>query len=108
MARPHADVLIELSDGTTTDKLLTVKAVYALTYQGQLVAIKRCQSVSWGMSSKYPKTYWPNEGTARNRVKKLNEQYMTEDFGYICLHKNPDKPTIAVTKPAKRHNYEAN
>ncbi len=111
MARPSAALIEELQPtADITDQLLAVKAIYALTYQGQLISMRRETMTMRGVMNKYPKTQWPNEGTVKNRVKKLNELHMTTDFGYICLYKAPEEPKPVDTTPTEKYpqSYEAN
>jgi hypothetical protein len=107
MARPSAELVIELSTAAGTDKYLAIEAIYGLTYRGDLVSVRRETTNIRGISIKYPKTQWPNEGSARRQVRILNKRYDTEDFGYICLYKNPDHATEAMKAP-KNIKYEAN
>jgi hypothetical protein len=111
MARPSAALIEELQPtNDISDMLLAVRAVYALTYQGHLISMRRESITMRGRSIKYPKTQWPHEGTAKNRVKKLNELHGTTDFGYICLYKATDDAKPAAKKPAPKYtqSYEAN
>ncbi len=111
MARPSAALIEELHPtADITDQLLAVKSIYALTYQGQLISLRRETISIRGRSVKYPKTQWPNEGTVKNRVRKLNLLYMTEDFGYICLYLAPEdaKAVDTTTREKYPQSYEAN
>lgn len=108
MARPSAKTVIEIQTNRGVDKYLAVEAIYGLTYQGELVSIRRETVNIRGTGVKYPKTQWPNEGSARNVVRKLNEQYMTEDFGYICLYKSTNTQAVKPMTAVKNQSYEAN
>lgn len=108
MARPSAEIIMQITTDQGLEKYLAVTAIYGLTYQGQLVSVRKEMANIRGISVKYPKTQWPNEGSARSQVRKLNERYATEDFGYICLYKAPTIQPVEAMKAPKNANYEAN
>ncbi len=108
MARPAALTVVEFARDMGIDRYLAMESVYALTYRGQLVAARREATGIKGINIKYLKTIWPNEGSARAHVRKLNHTHMTEDFDYICLYKNPTTANTAVMKAAKNQIFEAN
>ena len=84
MARPGAPIIakIETDDGVTFELLLAEKN-YIITYQGKPINMRRVIPSLDRNVLKYMKLSYANRGNCLARVKQLNEQFMTDKFGYI-------------------------
>lgn len=86
MARPSAPLLLSQLDETGTEwQVLAADSYYAITYKGQLVNIRTFNHSTILNPPKYKKTGYTNLGNCQATVRKLNEIFMTEDFGYIAI-----------------------
>jgi hypothetical protein len=66
-------------------EILETKGAFIITYRDQAVSIRSTTEVLGGTRFKYRKMLVNNEGNARLEVKRLNEQFNTDDFGYMRI-----------------------
>lgn len=83
MARPKPEIMLsqDTIDGQTWQVLATA-AVYILTYEGDPFNMVTLHTMN-DQPRKYKKTSYANEGSARARVRELNEFFETDKFSYI-------------------------
>ena len=81
MSRPKPHVLLskELTDVTGID-ILRATSLYAVLYKLQPINIKQRYFCISGAINKYPKTVFTNRAPAENLAKKLNREFLSEDF----------------------------
>jgi len=81
MARPGATILLstEIDDFTGCD-ILSATALYAVLYKQQPINVKNRYWSQRGELKKYVRTTYPNQAPAENLAKKLNNDFLTNDF----------------------------
>lgn len=80
MSRPHAPRIHEHYQGWEQYQTLSQPQLYLLTYENQLVTLKRLNTLTG--RAHYPNTTVTSQKTMENLVAKLNAQYNTRDYGY--------------------------
>lgn len=81
MARLQAEIIQQQEVATTLWRVLRADATYVLLYQGEPFNLLT-ESTFGATPKKYKKTTYTNEGSARARVRELNQIFNTEDFTY--------------------------
>jgi len=82
MGRPEPYIITSSAYDENLWEVLEVSGMWALTYQQQLVSIRRSRESLISTGFKYPKTVFPTEAIARNTANKLNEIFDTVYFSY--------------------------
>ena len=83
MARPQPRIIDMAYDGDNIIEIIQCDQMYALTYKGRRVSIRKTTHTVDKVIYKYSKTQWPNKKTALNIANKLNTQFMTTDFDIV-------------------------
>jgi hypothetical protein len=83
MARPGPNIIkqIELHDGSTWD-ITQADSCYVITYQGSICGIRQHIHTINTQGFKYQKLSYTNLGNVLAQVKRLNDKFNSEDFGY--------------------------
>jgi hypothetical protein len=82
MARPPAKIInTQTFDDGITWEIMATEGQYTILYLGQHVCIRSSSTIRSGF--KYFKSTYPNEGSARAQVRRLNKKFMCEDFSYV-------------------------
>ena len=81
MARPSAEIInsIQVTDQLGID-ILTAESLWVILYRDKPFSIRQRY---WGMNGEFPKyirTVFPHKKSAENLAKKLNEQFITDEF----------------------------
>jgi hypothetical protein len=81
MARPSAEVLnsIQVDEDLGID-ILSAEGLYAIVYRDRPFSIRYRY---WGTNGEFPKyirTVFPHKKSAENLAKRLNEQFITNEF----------------------------
>ena len=81
MARPAAQVInsTQVTDQLGID-ILTAEALWVILYRDKPFSIRQRY---WGANGEFPKyirTVFPHKKSAENLAKKLNEQFITDEF----------------------------
>jgi hypothetical protein len=85
MSRPKPQILLskEVSPGTVWDVLIS-DCQYLILYKGQYCNLRK--NTGWvSPGFKYLKSTYPNEGSARAQVTRLNSKFECQDFSYIKI-----------------------
>jgi len=86
MSRPHATVLVELTNKTThkTDQIIASAGIWAVYYNNEPINLK---THNQQYNPKYKKVSFSNSGHAINLAKKLNNQFKTSLFTVVKFTK---------------------
>jgi len=81
MARPKPEIIASsnVSDWLSVD-VLKADHLYTVLYQGQAINIRQRYWSAQGETIKYLKTTYASLANAENLAKKLNKDFLTEDF----------------------------
>ena len=81
MARPPATILLstQLDDFTGCD-ILSAQGLWAVLYRDQPINLKTRYWSERGELNKYLKVVYPNAAPAENLAKKLNQDFLTDEF----------------------------
>lgn len=84
MARPPAELITSIeNDQGIVIELLAAEKNYIVTYKNKPINMRKVMPDLTRKKTKYLKLSYANLGNCLARVKQLNEQFMTDDFGYI-------------------------
>ena len=81
MARPAAEIInsIQVTDTLGID-ILAAEALWVIMYRAQPFSIRQRYWGARGEFPKYIRTTFPHKKSAENLAKKLNEQFITDEF----------------------------
>jgi len=81
MARPSAEIInsTQVTDQLAID-ILSAGALWVILYRDQPFSIRQRYWGSRGEFPKYIRTVFPHKKSAENLAKKLNEQFITDEF----------------------------
>ena len=84
MARPTAKILhtTTFDDGITWE-IMATDSQYTVLYLGQPVSIRSSSTIRHGF--KYFKSTYPNEGSVKAQVRRLNKKFDCADFTYVKI-----------------------
>lgn len=82
MARPPPEILISTEAEELVWDVLLVPNMWALTYDGQLISLRKTAQYLKGDLFRYPKTQFASAAIARNWAQRLNTIFKTDRFGY--------------------------
>ena len=85
MSRSKTKVIMEMVDKTTyqCDQIVEAPGIWAVTYDGQPINLKRQHYLDSNSIPTYKKTSFSNPGHARNLCRKLNKQFKTDKFSVV-------------------------
>lgn len=86
MSRPPPEILISREERNYTWDVLLVPNMWSLTYDEQLISLRKRCILLTGDIFRYPKTQFATEAQARNWAQRLNETFETDRFGYKEVH----------------------
>lgn len=84
MSRPEPTIILSQTDPATGEnwQVLAAEHSYIITYKGQPINLRTEQTLLGWNQRKYKKTGYSNLGTCLAQVRRLNEIFNCEDFGY--------------------------
>jgi len=82
MVRPTAKIIHTMSfDDGITWEIMAAEGQYTLLYKGSPVSIRSSSTIRSGF--KYFKSTYPNVGSVKAQVRRLNAKFNCEDFTYV-------------------------
>tara|TARA_X000001382_G_scaffold23319_1_gene14203 strand:+ start:4452 stop:4709 length:258 start_codon:yes stop_codon:yes gene_type:complete len=82
MPKPTNKIVLEKKMPSGIDyEVQTPKAMYVLTFNGEVSYVRQDNRIL-NQNFKYLRNIWSDEGTAINKVKRLNAGFNTSSFGY--------------------------
>jgi hypothetical protein len=84
MARPPAKIIhtITFDDGIKWE-ILETHSQFTILYKGNPVSVRSGSTIRSGF--KYFKASYPNEGSAKAQVRRMNKKFNCDDFTYVKI-----------------------